>query len=184
MFMNPLVATVTYIMGAGTILIHAALAAFILVTIFSAQWREWLHAHVGRHGVTVSLAIVGASLVGSLFYTQVAGFSACLLCWIIRFLVFPQVLTLGVYLYKPQRWLLVLSFVMSVLATIVGAYQISIQSGGAPLINCAFIQSLGSCETEYFRIFGYITIASMSMITTAALAICQGVSLHRKHWVK
>ena len=183
MVMTPLVAGVTYAMAVGTLLIHIALIVFIGVTIFSARWREWLHERVGSHGVNISLAIVAASLVGSLFYSEVAGFSACLLCWIIRVLVYPQLLLLGAYLYKPQRRLLWITFVMSVLATVVSAYQVSLQSGGAAIINCAIVQSLGSCETEYFRVFGYVTIASMSLLSTAALAVCQGVVLHRKHWV-
>ncbi len=182
--MTSLVSTVTYIMGVGTLAINLALIIFILVTIFSAQWREWLHERVGTHGVTVALSIVAASIVGSLFYSQVAGFAACFLCWLIRFLIYPQIVLLGIYLYRPHHRLLTISFVMSVFAAVVSAYQVSLQSGGAAIINCGLIQSLGSCETKYFEIFGYITIASMSLLSTVALAVCEGVALHRKHWVK
>ena len=171
-------------MGVGTILINLALVVFIIATLYSARWREWLHERVGSHGVTVALSIVAASIVGSLFYSEVAGFGACFLCWIIRILIYPQAILLGIYLYKPRHWLLTTSFVMSVLAAVVSAYQVSLQSGGAALINCGLIEALGNCETEYFRIFGYITIASMSILSTTALAICEGVALHRKHWMK
>jgi disulfide bond formation protein DsbB len=175
---------VTYIMAVGTIALHVALVIFILVTLLSARWREWLHERVGRHGVLVSLIIVAASLVGSLFYSEVAGFAACIICWLIRVLVYPQLILLGVYYYKPRRWLLIVALVMSVTATLAGAYQIALQSGGAAYINCGIVESLGSCETEYFKIFGYVTIAVMSMLSTAALSVCQAVSLHRKHFIK
>jgi disulfide bond formation protein DsbB len=84
---------VTYIMAVGTIALHVALVIFILVTLLSARWREWLHERVGRHGVLVSLIIVAASLVGSLFYSEVAGFAACIICWLIRVLVYPQLIS-------------------------------------------------------------------------------------------
>jgi len=179
--MSPLVVWVTYIMGVGTIALHIALVLFIIVTLCSPKWRQWLHGHMGRHGVAVSLGIVGASLIGSLFYSQVAGFAACLLCWIIRFLVYPQLITLGAYFHKPKRWLLLTSLVMSSAAAVVSAYQIFLQAGGAAIVNCQVIQSLGSCETEYFRIFGYVNIAVMSLTAALALVVCQAVSLHHNH---
>ena len=181
--MTPLVAAVTYLMGAGTIIVHLALVVFIVGTLASRGWKEWLHERVGSHGVLVSLIIVGASLVGSLFYSEVAGFTACLICWIVRGLIYPQLITLGAYWYKPRRWLLGLSLAMSIGATLASAYQVYLQYGGASLINCQIVQSFGSCETEYFRIFGYVTIAIMSLTASLALVVSQAVALHRKHWL-
>ncbi len=171
-------------MGIGTLAISLALVVFIIVTIFSPRWREWLHARMGVHGTTISLAIVAASLVGSLFYSEVAGFAACFICWIVRFLVYPQMILLGLHLYRPHQRLLIISFVMSILAAVASTYQLWLQYGGTSIINCALIPGLGNCETEYFRIFGYITIASMSLLSTIALAVCEGVALRRKHWAK
>lgn len=183
--MTPLVANVTYLIGAGTILLNVLLVVFIVVTLFDLRLREWLHERVGTHGTLVALGIVSASLVGSLFYSQVAGFSACLICWLIRAMLYPQIVLLAWYLYGPKnhRWLMTVSLIMSIFATALSLYQILLQVGAAPDIGCSLVPSLGSCETEYFRIFGYINIASMSLISSLALVVCQAVTLHRKHWL-
>jgi disulfide bond formation protein DsbB len=182
--MNPLVATVTYIMSVGTVLLHFALIVFIAVTLFSPRLREWLHERIGSHGVMVSLAIVAASLVGSLFYSMVAGFSACLLCWIVRAMLYPQLVPLVAYLHRPRRWMLVVSLVMSSLATLASAYQVLLQFSNTVSTLCASVPGLGDCQVEYFRIWGYINIATMSLVASAALVVCQAVALHRKHWLK
>ncbi len=183
--MTSLVANVTYLMGAGTLLLSVLLVVFIVVTLFNLRWREWLHERVGTHGAVVSLGIIAASLVGSLFYSEVAGFSACLICWLIRAMTYPQLILLGWYLYGPKnhRWLMTAALVMSSIAAALSLYQVLLQLGVAPDVGCSLTPSLGSCETEYFRIFGYITIATMSIISTLALVVCQAVTLHRKHWL-
>lgn len=183
--MTPLVATVTYAMGVGTILINVLLIVFIIVTLFNLRWREWLHERVGTHGTLVSLGIITASIIGSLFYSNIAGFSACLICWLVRAFVYPQLILLGWYLYGPKnhRWLMTTSLIMSSVATLLSMYLILLQIGFAPDVGCSLTPSLGSCETEYFRIFGYINIASMSLISSLALVVCQAVTLHRKHWL-
>jgi len=184
--MTPLVANVTYLMGMGTALISFLLVVFIVVTIFDLRWREWLHERLGTHGALVSLGIIIASLVGSLFYSEVAGFSACLICWLVRAMVYPQIILLGWYLYGPKnhRWLMTTALVMSGIATLLSIYLVLLQFGVAPDVGCSLVPSLGSCETQYFRIFGYVTLATMSLISSAALVVCQAVTLHRKHWIK
>lgn len=171
-------------MGVGTLVLNVALIVFIAVTLGSARWREWLHEHIGTHGATVALGMIAASIVGSLFYSEVAGFSACIICWVIRGLLYPQIILLGTYVYKPRRWLMVASLVMSSLAAVASIYLVYLQYGGQALVNCSAFASLGSCEVEYFRIFGYVTIATMTLTTTLALVVCQAVSLHRKHWLR
>lgn len=172
-------------MGLGTVFLSIALILFTIVTLFDLRWREWLHERVGTHGALVSIIIVAASLVGSLFYSEVAGFSACLICWLVRLFVYPQLILLGWYLYGPKnhRWLLTTSLVMSSIATLLSIYLVLLQMGVTPNVGCSLVPSLGSCVTQYFRIYGYITLATMSLISSAALVVCQAVTLHRKHWM-
>jgi len=181
--MSQLVTNITYLMGIGTLGLHLALVAFILVTLLSANWREWLHEKVGSHGIWVSFVIVAASLVGSLFYSMVAGFSACLLCWVVRAFIYPQLVTLGAYFYKPHRWMLVVSLIGSIGATLVSSYQVVLQFSESTSTLCGLIPGLGDCQVEYFRIFGYVNIAVMSLTASLALVAAQVVVLHRKHWV-
>ncbi len=132
----------------------------------------------------VSIGIVVASIVGSLFYSVTAGFSACFVCWIVRALIYPQIVPLLAYLHQPRRWMLVASLVMSVGATFASLYQVLLQFSDVVASICGSIPGLGDCTVEYFRIWGYINIATMSLTASAALVVCQVVTLHRKHWLQ
>lgn len=181
--MTPLVVIISYAMSIGTVVLHLALLVFIVGTFISPVWREWLHERVGRHGALVALGIVAMSLVGSLFYSMVAGFSACIVCWIVRAFMYPQIIALAAYYHKPHRWMLITSLVMSIGATLASVYQVLLLSGGTIATICGAIPGLGDCTVEYFRIFGYINIATMSLTAAVALVVCQAVALHRKHWM-
>lgn len=181
--MSPLVVFVSYLMSAGTVLLHAGLLVFIVGTLVSPRWREWLHERIGSHGVLVAFGIVAASLVGSLFYSMVAGFSACLLCWVVRALLYPQLAILAGYLHKPHRWMLVLSLVFSIAAAAVSAYQVALQFSDIGSTLCSVVPGLGDCKVEYFRIWGYINIATMSLTASLALVVAQAIALRRKHFL-
>lgn len=182
--MSPFVATVTYLMSTGTVLLHVGLIVFIVATLVSPRPREWLHERVGSHGTMVAISIVVASVVGSLFYSMVAGFSACFVCWIVRALLYPQLVPLLAYLHQPRRWMLMVSLVMSIGATVASLYQVLLQFSDVVASICGSIPGLGDCTVEYFRIWGYINIATMSLTASAALVVCQFVTLHRKHWMQ
>ncbi len=180
--MPSFVVLVSYLIGGLTILAQIGLVLFIIATLNSAKLREWLHERVGKHGVLFMLTIVGASIVGSLFYSNVAGFAACLLCWIQRGLMYPQIILFGWYLYRPRRGLLDVALVMTILGLIVSGYHIILENGGAELVPCTATLAV-SCTTKYVNIFGYVTIPTMSFTVFAALLTTLIIVLHRKHWL-
>ncbi len=182
--MSSFVIGVIYFVGAMTALMQLLLVFFIIATISSADLREWLHERLGRHGVLVALTIVGGSIVGSLFFSEVAQFPACFLCWIERALMYPEIILFGWYLYKPHKSLLYTALAMSVAGFLVSGYQILLENGSAPdLIPCTTLISLVSCATKYINLFGFLTIPVMAITVFAALIAVLIVVLHRKHWL-
>ncbi len=109
------------------------------------------------------LVALGATLL-SLFYSNIIGFPPCELCWINRIFTYPQVVLLGMELYKRDRAIVDQSIVLAVLATITSIFHIYIENGGASSIACA----LGgpdavSCATIYVSEFSYVTIPVMAL---------------------
>ena len=169
-------------LGYLTMLIQIALVLFIIATIASKQLKEWLHERLGRHGVLVMLTLVGGSIIGSLFFSQVANFPPCFLCWVERGLMYPQILLFGWYLYKPYKPLLDVALGMTIVGLLVSGYHVLLENGAAAKIPCQAIVSIASCETKYINLFGYLTIPVMSLTVFATLLVTLIVVLHRKHW--
>ena len=125
------------------------------------------------------LAFVTAlfSMTGSLFFSDFAGFEPCVLCWYQRILMYPQVLILGLALWKKEASLELVSMIMSALGVILAAYHYLGQVAVISNLPCAAIGYSSSCSQRFFMEYGYITIPMMSL---SAFALILTVLLVKK----
>lgn len=182
--MTPFVSFTIYTVGVFTAIMQLLLVIFIVATFASANLREWIHERLGRHGVLVALTLVGGSILGSLFFSEIARLPACFLCLVERALMYPQIIFFGWYLYKPHRSILYSTLFLSIAGFIVSAYQIALENGAVKdILSCETLGSGVSCSVKYFELFGYLTIPVMSISVFAVLITLCVVVLHRKHWL-
>ena len=120
-------------------------------------------------GYELWLAFLVAALAtgGSLFYSEIAGFVPCELCWYQRICMYPlTVLTLLPALaadYRIARYLLPLPIVGAGLAV----YQILIQEGVIKQTQACLISAPGGCATRWTDTFGYLTIPVLTLTAFA-----------------
>ena len=117
----------------------------------------------GAKQLAFTVALIATS--GSLFYSEVAGYFPCKLCWFQRIFMYPLVILLGIALYKKED---IKEYVapMTVLGGGIALYHYIIQVMAAST-GCA---SQGAdCAGKYFFHLGYITIPMMAF--TAFLLI-------------
>ena len=55
---------------------------------------------VNEHVLKLSLVVVLSGIFGSLFYSEIAGYTPCALCWWQRVFLYPQAIILGIALFK------------------------------------------------------------------------------------
>ena len=120
-------------------------------------------------GYELWLAFLIAALAtgGSLFYSEIAGFVPCELCWYQRICMYPlTVLTLLPALaadYRIARYLLPLPFVGACIAV----YQILIEEGVVKQSQACLISAPGGCATKWTDTFGYLTIPVLTLTAFA-----------------
>lgn len=108
-----------------------------------------------------AFAVSLAAMLGSLYFSQIAHFPPCVLCWYQRICMYPLVLILGFAIYKRSR-----DIVLPALALAFGGWLISIYhnllyykilpEAAAPCIAGV------SCTTKFIEWFGFITIPFLS----------------------
>ena len=137
----------------------------------------------GKRAMIFSILIAAASFVGSLFFSQVANFTPCLLCWIQRGLLYTQAVILFLALFarkeehvrRFQNLTQKACLALSAIGFPIAAYHMYLQFGGGALVPCSAIGP--TCSYVYFLTSGYITIPTMSL-TAFALILCF-MLLHR-----
>lgn len=146
-----------------------------------------LFAHVGmkgifrnishfmsKHALRLGFLISFAATFGSIAYAQVMGYPACILCWIQRIFMYPEVALFGLALWRGDRKVLPYALFLAVLGGAVALYQwikdmLALYTHFA--LACPVVPGLPSCDRIYTLEFGYVTIAMLSLNAFILIAI-------------
>ena len=118
-----------------------------------------------------TLVAVVATL-GSLYFSEIANYFPCELCWYQRILMYPLVVILGVAVYENRAGVWKTALPLSTLGLAVAAYHVRLQlvdSGGG--LGCTVGGGCGSVQWEY----AVFTIPRLSL--TAFVLITAGLGV-------
>lgn len=135
------------------------LAAILLLALLLRRsvGQEIVH-WAGKHSLQLAVLLSLGAVLGSLFYSNIAGFEPCLLCWWQRIAIYPLLPLFAVALYKKDRRSWSYALPLALLGLALSLYHSYVQWGGSPLIPC---DATASCAKLYVYEFGYITIPTM-----------------------
>lgn len=163
-----LISAVNLILSSLTV---AGQAIIIVAFIALAIRNEKIIRFFGKNAVVFSFIVAVIATFGSLFYSEIAGYEPCKLCWFQRILMYPQVILLGLALWK-KRYLNYQSIVLSIMGAIIAGYHYLLQVGFAPVsLPCSAVGYSGACSQRFVMQFGYITIPMMAFTAFILIAI-------------
>ena len=116
-------------------------------------------------GYELWLAFVVAAIAtgGSLFFSEIAHFVPCELCWYQRIAMYPlSVVTLLMALandHRAARYLLPLP----VVGAGVSVYHLLVENGVVGQSRACFVSAPGGCATKWIDEFGYMTIPTLAL---------------------
>lgn len=117
-----------------------------------------------QKSVTIAMFIVAlVAFLGSNYYSEVRGFTPCLLCWYQRILFFPQVFLLGLAIWKRQWSIAPYIALLSVIGFFIAGYHYYGQYLDASVLPCEADGS-SACAFIPFGTFGFVTIPLMAFL--------------------
>jgi len=137
-----------------------------LVTSWSALQRQALWAAWG-------VAVVATA--GSLFFSEVADYIPCQLCWYQRICMYPLAVTLLVGALVRDRLAALYSLVFPLVGIAVAARHIYIEAN--PEAESASCKVGAPCSTKWIEEFGYITIPVLALTAFVLILILAGIAL-------
>jgi len=153
------------ILSIVTIFAQIFVAISLVSWLFDFQWEKMFRFVLHRRLLLAFLISLAATL-GSLFFSEVAGFVPCKLCWFQRIFMYPQAVILAVAYWRRDEWVGKYILPLSGIGILFSAYNVYIQQVNAPTFCSA---SAASCDTIEFLKFGYITIPVMALTAFAVL---------------
>lgn len=161
---------------------HIIILALIIALLLGKRGERFSH-FFASHALGLMLMITLIATLGSLYFSEIAGWNPCKLCWFQRIFMYPQVILLSIALWKRDATVARYILTLSLIGTMFAAYHYYIQmydiiaAPDNPATPCD--TSGESCVKTPFTHFGYITIPMMAL-TAFALNIAGSMLLLKK----
>jgi len=153
---------ITLVIATLTLASNVAFVLFITLLYTNKDFKGFVYSFVNKHVLALLFVSSVSALVGSLVYSNIAGFPPCELCWIQRIFMYPQALILFIAMIKRDKAIVFYLFPMTIFGGIVAFYHAFTHYGlGDGLVGCT--SALGDCGKLYVFEYGYITIPLMSL---------------------
>lgn len=146
---------------------------FVLVRLLLKKENDPVLLFVSKYALHIGLILSLASVIASLFYSEVAGFAPCTLCWFQRIFIYPQVILFGYALRKNDRNILSYAFILTLTGSLFALYHNYLYLGGTPAIPC---DANASCTQRFVYEFGFMTIPLMALTLFIGLGVTYFVS--------
>lgn len=161
-----LVGIVNQITSTATLISHIFLILFLIFLL--TRKRKALLGIVSQYSLQFSFIISLFAVVISLYYSEIANYVPCSLCWLQRIFIYPQALLFGIALWRKDRSIFIYALPLTIIGLIIGVYHVLVQLSPG-LGNCS--STAVSCTTAYFLKFGYVSIPVMSLTAFVFLLV-------------
>jgi disulfide bond formation protein DsbB len=130
---------------------------------------DWLRRALEGYELWCVFLVASIATGGSLFFSEIAGFIPCELCWYQRICMYPlSIITLLAALANDRRvarYLLPLPLV----GAGVSVYHLLVENGVVEQARACLISAPGGCATKWINEFGYMTIPTLAL---TGFALC------------
>ena len=162
-----LTSTVTAVVSWLTLSVHIFLFLF-LISLVHRRSRHMVLSFLFKHALVLSFVIALFGVLLSLYYSEIAGYLPCRLCWFQRIFLYPQALLLALALWRKDRAIFAYTLPLTVIGALIGLYHVFLTL--FPVQETCSATEV-SCATNYFFAFGYITIPVMSLTSFVLLLV-------------
>lgn len=114
----------------------------------------------------LATAIALVTTLGSLYYSDVAGYPPCTLCWYQRIAIYPQVVVLGVASWRRDLQVWRTAVPLAAIGAVISVWHIVIErvpSLGGPC------DPANPCTIKWVEEFGFLTIPTMALVVGLAI---------------
>jgi len=167
-----LVTNVSWLLSFLTLIGNILILIFLLVLIFSKSRFLKLKNFIGKNALFFAFIVSFIATAGSLFYSEIAKYDPCKLCWFQRIFMYPQVLLLGIAMFKKDHKISDYIIPMSIIGGLIAAYHYLVQIELFAPPACSAVGYSVSCATKFVMSYGYITIPMMSLTAFILIILC------------
>jgi disulfide bond formation protein DsbB len=151
-----------------------ALAAVVVIAVVvgsrafatASQGAADVHDAIARavrpNALGLAFVVAALATAGSLYFSEVAHFEPCLLCWYQRIAMYPLVVILGLGAVRRDRAAAVYAGVLAAIGMVLSAYHVALE--WFPALSTGACDPSNPCTLIWFRVFGFISLPTLAFI--------------------
>jgi disulfide bond formation protein DsbB len=116
---------------------------------------------VRRHALSLAAAMAVLATAGSLYYSEVAGYPPCVLCWYQRIAMYPLVIVLGVAAWRRDRAVWRTGLPIVAIGAAISTYHVLIER--VPSLATESCQVDVPCTVRWVWELGFVSIPFMAL---------------------
>jgi disulfide bond formation protein DsbB len=139
-----------------------------------ARW-DGVVGNVGPYAYTMAWVVASLATAGSLYFSEVAGFEPCSLCWYQRIAMYPLVMLLAVAAARRERAGAFYVSAMAAIGAIVSSYHVLLE--WFPSLDSGACSVTTPCTLVWFRVFGFISLPTLALTAFVLILTLMAIRL-------
>jgi disulfide bond formation protein DsbB len=149
------------VLAEAAVLIAIVLAAAGRFSAPLAAVRTAAARTVGDQALGLAFVVATVATLGSLYFSEVADFTPCRLCWYQRIAMYPLVPLLGLAAWRRDAGIRPYAAVLAGIGAAIASYHIVIERN--PGLESGACDPTNPCSLVWVERFGYLTIPTMAL---------------------
>jgi disulfide bond formation protein DsbB len=162
------VQTYNTLFGLLTLVADAAVLTFTVLALF-ARWssgaaraRDAVWERVEEVGLPLAAVVGLVATLGSLYYSEIAHFVPCRLCWYQRIAMYPMPVLLGIAALRRDRGFRAYAVPLALVGAVISTYHYQLEWFPSQEGMSCTLQG-PPCNVVLFRVFGYASLSAMAL---------------------
>ena len=123
---------------------------------------------VRRFGLEIAASVAVGATSGSLYFSEVAGFDPCEMCWVQRIFMYPLAIILPMAAIRRHRGITPYAMVLAIIGLGFSAYHVQLQLRPDQSTSC---DPFNPCSAKWVEALGFATIPQMAWLSFVLILV-------------
>jgi disulfide bond formation protein DsbB len=127
----------------------------------ASGWLDAVRAALGPSSLAGAFVVAALAMAGSLYFSEIAHFEPCRLCWYQRIAMYPLVVILGIAAWRRDVRVRRYAVPLAVIGAIIATYHYALE--WFPSLDSGVCAAATPCTVVWFRELGFITLPYLAL---------------------